>query len=816
MFRVLQNRTTNSKILLPHNEFNYTYTPLSNFSRFVIFPHVQSQRVFARRKLFAFLASTPIKEVENGQLYFDNYDNMRIITPARWPINIRRFIAGPNEEKLMEKLKSGEWIPTENEMPYNFKIEGVKIRKKEDGMFVNFTFRVNNYQKEKALEEIIERIQNSLKDKKDVLWFNVNAHLVKGEPFIEDLIDRYPVSRLRIEFQGPDVLTETLYKHLEPYGLIRDINLFPASSNYISRYALVQYVKIRPAICAKNCLHGMTVNGTRLNIQYDSPIRMYRIYKWIINHPTLSTISIPLIPFIAVAAVVGITYGLDFICYIFVRTRITYYYLYQRFREKTNSLFTTFREKPEEEIFNFSTKEQEDKLQNWLKDPPENFIVLLGPTNSGKSGLVNRIIREKRNTVYIKCDDIVDSRNKNERALELAKQVGCSSVLNLVISFSNFGSLLANEIIGHKIFGLPSTVDDPVKKVLDLVENALYKTRRSRRTQRDSENEFPIVVIDAYMIKYKENHDLWELLVKFATELVKNKLSHVVFVSSNIGIINHLENQAPSMQINTLDLHEPDEVINLVDQYARDKNIEIPEGLKEAVSYIGMHLTDLGLFIDKIRNGKKPDDALNNLISETKADVLRIAFRDEIEHVTNKEWNDIQFWEIMKKLSKKEYLFYDIVKSSPIFDDDDSPIKAMERAGLISITQLPKESSISIIKAGKRLYQKVFAEISSDELFETKMKYKTAQFYLSLENNKIKEYEDELKKLVKIDSKWNNKWSSSLSFSWLFGNGHEVINHRVKFLLSQLKKSLARAKKHQKQIDELKQNYELILNRKGN
>lgn len=95
------------------------------------------------------------------------------------------------------------------------------------------------------------------------------------------------------------------------------------------------------------------------------------------------------------------------------------------------------------------------------------------------------------------------------------------------------------------------------------------------------------------------------------------------------------------------------------------------------------------------------------------------------------------------------------------------------------------------------------------------MKYKTAQFYLSLENNKIKEYEDELEKLVKIDSKWNNKWSSSLSFSWLFGNGHEVINYRVKYLLSQLKKSLARAKKHQKQIDELKQNYELILNRKG-
>ncbi|RGB42129.1 RNA12 domain-containing protein [Rhizophagus diaphanus] len=812
MFRILQNQTTNSKIILSRSEVNCTYNPISNFSRFFIFSHVQKQRVFARNKLFAFLAGT--EEVENGQLYFDNYDNMRITTPVRWPIDIRRFVSGPSEEKLMEKLKSGEWIPTESEMPHNFKIEGVNIRKKEDGMFVNFTFRANQFQKEKALEEIIERVQTSLKEKHDVLWFNVNAYLVKGKPFIENLVDRYPVSRLRIEFQGSDVLTETLYKYLEPYGLIRDINLFPASSKYISRYALVQYVKVRSAICAKNCLHGMTVDGARFNILYDNPVRMYRIYKWIINHPTLSTISIPLIPFVAVAVVVGITYGLDFICYIFVRTRIAYYHLYQQLREKTSGLFTTFREKPEEEIFNFSTKEQEEKLQNWLKDPPDNFIVLLGPTNSGKSALVNKILRGKRNTLYIKCDDIIDSRNKNERALELAKQVGCSPAFSLVISFSNLGSLLANEVIGHKIFGLPSTVDDPVKKVLDLVENALYKTRRSRRTQ-NSENEFPIVVIDAYMIKYKENHDLWELLIKFSSELVTNKLAHVVFVSSNIGIINHLGNQAPSMQVNTLDLHEPDEVINLVDQYARDKNIVIPEGLKEAVSSIGMHLTDLGLFIGKIRNGTKPDDALNNLVSEAKADVYRIAFRDDFEHVANKEWSDIQFWEILKGLSKKEYLFYDIVKSSPLFDDDDTPIKAMERSGLISITLLPKESTVSIIKAGKPLYQKVFAEISSDELFETKMKYKTAQYYLTLENSRIKEYEDELEKLVKIDSKWNNKWSSRWSFSWLFGNGHEVINHRVKFLLLQLKKSLARAKKHQKQIDELKQNYELILNRKG-
>ncbi len=78
------------------------------------------------------------------------------------------------------------------------------------------------------------------------------------------------------------------------------------------------------------------------------------------------------------------------------------------------------------------------------------------------------------------------------------------------------------------------------------------------------------------------------------------------------------------------------------------------------------------------------------------------------------------------------------------------------------------------------------------------MELQTAQYLLSFENNKIKKYEDELEKLgslfVKIDGKW------------LFGNGYvpETIEHRVKFLLSLLKKSHVRTEAYQKQIEEFK------------
>jgi len=49
-------------------------------------------------------------------------------------------------------------------------------------------------------------------------------------------------------------------------------------------------------------------------------------------------------------------------------------------------------------------------------------------------------------------------------------------------------------------------------------------------------------------------------------------------------------------------------------------------------------------------------DALRNLIDEAKTDVYKLAF-DDSETATNK-WSDIQFWEIMKGLSKKKYVLY--------------------------------------------------------------------------------------------------------------------------------------------------------------
>jgi len=109
------------------------------------------------------------------------------------------------------------------------------------------------------------------------------------------------------------------------------------------------------------------------------------------------------------------------------------------------------------------------------------------------------------------------------------------------------------------LVGFSSTTDTEIKKILDALAIALHDIapesliRKSWYTQKKPHDyleapmvvsydptEIPIVVIDAYMTKDKESHELWDHLAKLAALLVENTVAHVVFVSSNVGIIKHL------------------------------------------------------------------------------------------------------------------------------------------------------------------------------------------------------------------------------------------------------------------------------------
>jgi hypothetical protein len=53
-------------------------------------------------------------------------------------------------------------------------------------------------------------------------------------------------------------------------------------------------------------------------------------------------------------------------------------------------------------------------------------------------------------------------------------------------------------------------------------------------------DDIPVIVIDSYMTKDIENNGIWEHLAKLASTLVENRIAHVIFISTNVGIVKHL------------------------------------------------------------------------------------------------------------------------------------------------------------------------------------------------------------------------------------------------------------------------------------
>jgi hypothetical protein len=82
---------------------------------------------------------------------------------------------------------------------------------KEGGIYLEFKYKGG------TTEEALWSIKNHLKQNSIRSDFNfgpINAHLVKGNPWVEDLISRVPSSRLHVEFHGPDLTVESLFRSL--------------------------------------------------------------------------------------------------------------------------------------------------------------------------------------------------------------------------------------------------------------------------------------------------------------------------------------------------------------------------------------------------------------------------------------------------------------------------------------------------------------------------------------------------------------------------------------------------------------------------
>jgi hypothetical protein len=170
-------------------------------------------------------------------------------------------------------------------------------RPKDGGAFVKFT-----HPADVSAFEIEGTLAQALEDKPVKPWFSpfhgIKAGLVCGRPWLEDL-HRFPRSRIRVEYvaandeqASAELSQETLYSIFRRYGKIADITPQPSSnSKVLPKYAHVEFVLVRDAIMAMNCMHGSVLQesgsklATKIRLSYEQQIEPHHIWDWVPSHP---------------------------------------------------------------------------------------------------------------------------------------------------------------------------------------------------------------------------------------------------------------------------------------------------------------------------------------------------------------------------------------------------------------------------------------------------------------------------------------------------------------------------------------------------
>ncbi|KAL1924976.1 uncharacterized protein VTP21DRAFT_4630 [Calcarisporiella thermophila] len=752
------------------------------------------------------------EEMKEGMVYIDN------LYPLRFNMfDVRQILFRPSTDQILNRAKR-EIVPI---MPFGFKIKDAIPRLKDGGAFLRFEFRTTEGESpQKLLDEIQNRIQTHLKDKKIISWFNlqrVRAFVVRGEPFMEDMVLHYASPKVKVEFQGATNFPsmEALYKTFRQFGRIFDIQLISPSAKELPKYAIVQFTRVRNATSARNCLHGMRVEDARLSIFYERQMRTNVIKQWITSHPR---IAIPLI-----AGSLGlITWAVfDPIRIFCITSKITRrfnpdeYALYRWLRRETWARLTSPAPSGEDVTGWSDRAESNEQLINWLNEYPETFIIVTGPKGSGKSALVRKAIEKKKHKLIINCDNLVSSRSMNATAAELAKQVGYFPVFTFLTSASGMLDAIVTATTGQKT-GLSASSESLIKQILETTALALHditptkhsveaqgekKRKQSLSTEEELKldlDDIPVVVIDGFLLREKSGFkEMWDSLAEWAAVLVENHVAHVVFVSNNVQANKTISRALPNKTFNIVTLSDASTETAL--EYVRkhlDQHEDTPE-LVESVRMLGGRLTDLDLLVQRVRGGWSLREAAADIVTKAVTEIRKHAFGEDAEDVEKIMWNEVQIWQVIKALAENGVASYEELKWSGFFKGDDRPFEAMERSELISISHY--NGRPQSIRPGKPVYLAAFRDIVADRSFSAEMEQQSLSYLISQETQKINQLEEELRGLASL--------FSTSTGGWLFGGGSKApreLEGRVAYLLNMIQTSHGKVLEWEKQLGEVK------------
>ncbi|KAJ3161706.1 mitochondrial escape protein 2 [Geranomyces michiganensis] len=728
-----------------------------------------------------------------GTIWFDN------IFPIRYWKYDPRWILVRNYANDFAKAANKRLIP--KEFPSSFKYLGVTPNWKEGGLFVHFKYEGH------SVEEPVETIRSHIEKHGLRSYQNlqlVRVYLVKGRPWVDDMIGRLPSQILKVEFTGPDPSVEELYKAFRPYGKIVNITMQPGDSKVVPRFALVEYMRVRSATSARNCLNGEAISGTGININYERARRKSETaWNWFSSHPR---ITIPIL--LALGA--GITYVVfDPVRVFFITNQLTGRFslkaytgaaeqLWSSTTSTLGSMWTGQKHREAAAPAETWTERQADlaRLQHHLKQTPDTIVLVAGPKGSGKSQLVQKAVENSKYKLVIRCDELA-GQPPHVLLDRLATQINFKPMFNWLVQGSSMIDTMITATTGAKA-GLSTTNEGQIRKMLELLSAAVSRVTMKQKEAREKilseqrlhqrmedhgekvpsakavedekqmvsapvpEVEYPVVVIDGFLAsEAAKDSVIYDLLVEWAAVAAEYHLAHVIMISDNPIAVKTIGKALPNKTIELVSLSDatPESALAVVQRRLGEEFDA--DALRSCIDGLGGRLTDLELLIQKIRAGMSPQDAYGEIVVRAINEVRKLGLgEDAIAGAgpsasalttgpgAKNAWTPVQFWKIVQLLTANDEVSYDGTRFSTFFKGDETPLQSMERAGLISITY--DAGRAYSLRASRPVYRTAFAEMLADERLAATMGILTTKQLIAEEEAALRATVAEMKTLTDL------------------------------------------------------------------
>ncbi|KAH9997539.1 exonuclease [Russula vinacea] len=397
---------------------------------------------------------------------------------AAW--DFRYFFGHLRREHLLDTLS--ELISQVH--THGFKPISIEPLVKDGGVFVHFEYTLSQSQ------DVLSNIQSDLRSHvqsqggvpSSTGLRRGNIWIVQGQPWREDM-NRFASPIIRVAFDGVDPQEETLYHTFRPYGRIIDISAPTPVSGTAYRASTVTFSDLRSSIVARNVIHGVHIDNTRLRTSFVPPVQGHIIRDWVAKHPR---IVIPVIVFFLGT----LTYTIfDPIRVLMVEGKILDWFaykesrLYQWLRRNTIDRWII---KPADTLdvdTEAAWQERQDvetALRNYLDDIPSMSSTEHCISVSFHTQRASRFSMDPKLT--IDCAELQRVNSDTCLVKALSRQTGYWPVFTFLDSMNGLIDLASVGLIGQKV-GVSSSLPDQVKQILEVVGTALRSVSSTRKKQ---------------------------------------------------------------------------------------------------------------------------------------------------------------------------------------------------------------------------------------------------------------------------------------------------------------------------------------------